>query len=100
MVPYEDNSNVLAGMVKGTSKGEQLDAGAASIHLMLACLRARPWWEYVQSESDWSDGASRQLLNDEWTRRHGFQMGVGDIPVWPWLAQEKERLRQAQAVPV
>ena len=56
---FEDNSAVLSGLVKGSSGHPMLDAGTATIHLLLAALEARAWFEYVESDSNWSDGASR-----------------------------------------
>ena len=38
---FEDNSAVLSGLVKGSSGHPMLDAGAATIHLLLAALGAR-----------------------------------------------------------
>jgi hypothetical protein len=58
---FEDNSVVLSGLAKGSNHGEDLDAGCACIHLALAMLKARSWWEYVESKANWSDGASRLL---------------------------------------
>ena len=58
---FEDISAVSFGLVKSSSGHPLLDAGAATIHLLLAALGARAWFEYVESDSSWSDGASRSL---------------------------------------
>ncbi len=34
----------------------------------------RVYWEYVESDSNWSDGASRDLLGDPWSRQHGVNL--------------------------
>ena len=59
LLRFEDNSAVLSGLVKGSSGHPMLDAGAATIHLLLAALGARVRFAYVESDSNWSDGASR-----------------------------------------
>jgi hypothetical protein len=58
---FEDNSVVLAGLVKGTSMNPELDRGAATGHLLLSQIQARVWFEYIETKSKWSDGASREL---------------------------------------
>ena len=73
-----------------------LDAGAATIHLLLAALGARAWFEYVQSDSNWSDGASRLLTEDQWAKANGFTIKKGGVPTWPWLAQGSHRVRYVE----
>ena len=89
---FEDNSAVLSGLVKGSSGHPMLDAGAATIHLLLASLEARAWFEYVESDANWSDGASRLLTKDPWTQANGFAVKIGCVPTWPWLAQGTQRM--------
>ena len=88
---FEGNSAVLSGLMKGTSGHAMLDAGAATIHLLLASLEARAWFEYVESDSNWSDGASRSLADDPWAEANQFDVKVGHVPTWPWLAQGSHR---------
>ncbi len=83
---YEDNAVVLAGLTKGASRDPYLDIGHSAIHLSLAHLRTRIWWEYVQSEANWADGPSRHLESDEWAKLHDFQICRAEIPTWPWSA--------------
>ena len=92
LIWFEDNSAVLSGLVKGASGCPLLDAGAASIHLPLAALQARAWFEYVESDANWSDGASRLLLADPWAAAHGFPIVMNTIPTWPWEAQGSSRI--------
>ena len=56
---YIDNMGVLCNIVNGSSR--QLDAGTLTfaLHLRLASLRSVAWWEWVESESNCSDGGSR-----------------------------------------
>jgi hypothetical protein len=94
---YEDNAVVLAGLSKGSSNGEELDKGNAAIHLLMAELRSRGWFEYIESKSNWSDGASRLLEGDPWIREHNFVTTRGEVPTWPWLASAEERLARVRS---
>ena len=95
---FEDNSAVLSSLVKGASSHPLLDAGNATIHLMLASLQARAWFEYVESDANWSDGASRLLSADPWVRANDFALSMGSVPAWPWLAQGTQRLENISKV--
>ena len=88
---FEDNAAVLSGLVKGTSGHAQLDSGAACIHLLLAALGTRTWFEYVESDANWSDGASRLLTLDPWAKANGFDVEMGNVPTWPWVSQGVNR---------
>ena len=90
---FEDNSAVLSSLVKGSSGHPMLDAGTATIHLLLASLEARTWFEYVESDANWSDGASRLLGADSWAKANGFAVETGSVPSWPWLAQGSHRIK-------
>ena len=59
LIFYIDNMGVLCNIVNGSAK--QLDAGTVTfaLHLQLAALRSSAWWEWVESESNCSDGGSR-----------------------------------------
>ena len=93
---FEDNSAVLSGFVESSSGHPLLDAGAATIHLLLAALEARAWFEYVESDSHWSDGASRSLADDPWAKANGFNVEIGNVPTWPWLAQGTHRIKYVE----
>ena len=73
-----------------------LDAGAATIHLLLAALGARAWFEYVESDANWSDGASRSLAADPWAKANGFRVKLGSVPTWPWVAQGSHRIKYVE----
>ena len=80
---YVDNSVVLASMCKGASHSQAVDQGATSLHLILAGLRARVWWEYVETKSNWSDKLSRDLY-DVWLVQQGFDVQRYELQSWPW----------------
>ena len=56
---YIDNMGVLCNIVNGAAK--HIDAGSLTfaLHLRLASLNCTSWWEWVESESNCSDGGSR-----------------------------------------
>ena len=49
----------LEGFMQEQSANVDIDAGASCAQLMLAHLNARCWFEYVESDLNWVDGASR-----------------------------------------
>ena len=83
---FEDNAALLSGLVKGTSGHAQLDSGAACVHLLLAALGTRTWFEYVESDANWSDGDSRLLNHDPWAIANGFKVELGNVPTWLWIS--------------
>ena len=91
---FEDNSAVLAGLVKGSSSAPELDQGVAVAHLLLAALQVRVWFEYVESASNWSDGVSRELDQDPWAKDNGFPVAMAQVPQWPWTTQGSDRARR------
>ena len=72
VVWFEDNSNALGAMVKGGSNSPMLDRSSMVTTLLSANLRCRIWWEYIQSESNWSDSCSRLLSLCPWVSAHDF----------------------------
>ena len=92
VVWFQDNSVVLSGLVKGSAREEYLDIGFSAIHLTLAAMHVRAWFEYIESNSNWSDGASRHLLDDPFARSAGFRLAEGQVPLWPWTLTGQQRL--------
>ena len=67
------------------------------LHLILAALRARVWWEYVESHANWSDRLSREL-SDPWLVEQGFEIRESQLGTWPWAVDEAQRWQHACAV--
>ena len=78
--------------MKGSSREEHLDIGFSAIHLTLAAMQMRTWFEYIESEANWADGASRLLLRDPFAAVAGFRFVDGQVPLWPWTLSGQERL--------
>ena len=70
----QDNANVLSAMVKGSSGNPVVDRMSIIVSLASAYLRTRVWFEYIESDSNWADGASRKLLEDDWSVSHGCKL--------------------------
>ena len=79
------------GLCKGSSSQSKLDAGTASCHMMMAGLQTRGWFEYVESDANWSDGASRKMLDDPWILKERFIVHEAQVPLWPWMAEPSQR---------
>ena len=67
------------------------------LHLVLAIMRTRVWWEYVESHANWSDRLSRDL-DDPWLRAQGFTITKGVLGTWPWDVDDLSRYKAAVAV--
>ena len=55
-----------------------------TLQLLVARMGSRIWFEYIESDSNWADGISRNGVLDQWALEHGFVNKVVEVPVWPW----------------
>ena len=86
--------------MKGGSSSEALDRGTAAFHLALAVLHTRVWFEYIESEANWSDSASRRLFDDPWCKANGFDLKALTVPSWVWTVEYSDlRSQVVQALP-
>ena len=92
----QDNSNALGAMIKGTSGNQFADRSAIVVSLVAALLQARIWFEYVESESNWSDSASRKLGEDPFAKAFGFTLQEAPLPLWPWAEPVASFLTRVQ----
>ena len=93
-----ESSFARSGVVKGAIGGQGMDVGCAVVHLLLAHLQADAWWEYAQSESNWSDGVSRAGERDPWLQKNGVEVIRRALPQWPWSAEADERAARLREV--
>ena len=94
---FVDNTVALATLTKGNSREPQIAAGVEAVHFALAFMGIRVWFEYVESHANWSDGASRDLLEDKWSRENGFKLELEPIPEWPWIQSSEEVTSKVEA---
>ena len=67
-----DNSASLFGVIKGLS-GNAINCRTIElIHFIMYHFNITVWWEFVDSESNYIDGISRDLEADAWARHHGM----------------------------
>ena len=72
VVWFVDNTAALSGCVKGGSKEPTLAKLVALFWVLCYRLDCRVWLEFVESDANWSDGISRDLDKDEFSKEHGF----------------------------
>ena len=84
VVWFIDNLATLAGLAKGHNHNAELDNANAFIHVMLAHMKTRCWWEYISSKANWADGPSREMEGCEWLREENFEVWRGEVIEWPW----------------
>ena len=84
MVWYIDNTSAMASFVKGASKSEQLERIVGLFWMLAWHLDIQVWFEWVDSDSNWSDGASRYFAEDPFALENGFHMVQMRQPSRSW----------------
>ena len=79
---FLDNVGAECAFVKGYSRDTSLATITSIMHIMLAGLRCRVWWEHVSSENNISDGLSRAGTRDEWTSCQPWDLRSVSPPEW------------------
>ncbi len=77
VVWFIDNTSALAAAIKGSSRDLDVDAMSQVLNVLLYVGDIRIYYEYVESESNWADGASRDLVHDSFASLHGFDLRLG-----------------------
>ena len=70
---YVDNTSAMAAFVKGASAKEHFERLVAVFWLCCFRIHCSIWLEWVDSESNWSDGLSRHLADGLFVREHHFE---------------------------
>ena len=71
---FIDNVAALMALGNGRSNRESLDEITRVAHLLSFGMRAVPYYEYVQSASNWSDEISREGLAGRWAKDRRFEL--------------------------
>ena len=79
---FIDNEAACAALVRGGSSTHDVGAIVHAIHWLLFQVDCRPWFEWVDSKSNCSDGLSRDGLADAWTRAQSWELRKGELPPW------------------
>ena len=95
---FIDNEAAMSSLIRGGAKPEDVGRIAAAAHILMLELHCRIWFEWIDSESNPSDGLSRLGLEDPWTVAQGWLLQ--EITQIPWQTLHKYDLRLlAQSVP-
>ena len=88
----------MASFVKGASADQQLEKVVGLTWIIAFHLRTQIWFEWVDSNSNWSDGISRDFGSDEVSKRLGFKTGPMKKTMQWWSEEWKEVWRRAEQV--
>ena len=69
---FVDNAAAVSTLIRGAAKPEDIDRIATTVAFQNASLRHRPWFEWIDSDSNPSDGLSRLGVEDPWTRSQNW----------------------------
>ena len=80
VVCFVDNEAVCSAYIKGSSSSSDVDHLASIAHLLACRSSIRVWYEWIDSNSNISDGLSRDGLQDAYAISQGWQLQeVDDI---------------------
>ena len=94
VVWFIDNKAVFSAAVKGTADSSATDMEEILIysHLLFAKYNIRVWFEWVDSDSNPSDGLSRDGLDDEWTKKQSWECREASPPAWEKIRSDIDEL--------
>lgn len=78
---FVDNEAAVSALVRAASSEEDVHELAQLSRILLFRLRSRPWYEWVDSESNPSDGLSRLGLADPWSKAQGWSLQEHQFPL-------------------
>ena len=84
---FIDNEAAAAALIRVVSGESDVLTLVQQAHLQFHQLRLRPWFEWIDSESNSADGLSRDGLNDSWTLAQGWLLQ--DFPYPPLLGPDE-----------
>ena len=88
VVWFVDNEAAVSSLIRGGARPEDIDKIAALTTIASNAASTRVWWEWIDSDSNPSDGLSRDGLSDEWTGKQEWDCeDLGDRD-WSHLFRE------------
>ena len=78
IVWYVDNEGACSSLIRGCSRQSDVHLISQFSGLLLHSINSRCWFEWVDTDSNCSDGLSRAGITDEWTQAQGWE--VCDFP--------------------
>ena len=77
---FVDNQAAVASLIKGTSSEPDVHEIVHMAALLRDALRARVWFEWIDSDSNTSDGLSREGLCCQWSRAQDWSLEEVPFP--------------------
>ena len=90
---FVDNDAAVSALVRGSSKQPDAASIVHYIHWLLVHHNIRAWFEWVDTDSNPSDGLSRDGIHDEWSLRQGFDLCTAATPSWHSMDCAKDLAR-------
>jgi len=81
---FIDNSVALYGMVRGCSNEKSVARCSAVVGFMSHAWKVHPWFEFVDSKSNWSDSISRNLDECAFCAKHSIPIREVHVGVGWW----------------
>ena len=91
---FIDNEAAAATLIRGASREEDVTDIAELTQLLWAALGTRVWIEWIDSDSNPSDGLSRDGLDDPWCVSHGLTPLMAVPPRWQSAASLLDELME------
>ena len=79
---FVDNEAACAALIRGSSKEPDVSCIVNAVQWLLFSVDCRPWFEWIDSDSNCSDGLSRDGLEDHWTKEQEWSLAKGTVPPW------------------
>ena len=79
---FIDNEAAASTIIRGATREEDVQGIAELTQFFWASLRCRVWIEWIDSDSNPSDGLSREGLLCEWCSSRGVKPEVATPPAW------------------
>ena len=64
---FVDNEAAVSSLIRGGSRAEDVGRVALAAHVAMHRIDATPWFEWIDTHSNLSDGLSRLGVQDPWT---------------------------------
>ena len=84
---FVDNEAAASSIIRGAPRMEDVGTMVHLIHILAHSYGMRLWVEWIDSESNPSDGLSRDGLRDRWTLQQQWSLAAGDAPTLQLLSE-------------
>ena len=77
---FVDNIGVIHNIVNGAARARDATSFSAALQHQIAAIATTSWWEYVESESNLSDGGSRDGCSCPLAKAAGIKLFQVELP--------------------